>query len=572
MTVSGMPPRSSTLTRYGPLAAIGTALVVLALVTVVTKGEADTSDVAVADVDVADLPPIYEEAEQQGLDVDFGERCDPQTGQLKVPTAYAPPCVPVFTGDNGGATSNGVTADEIKVGYYAPQENGDVSALLLGVLDKREDTEQTVRNYVDMFNEIFETYGRRVVIERLDASGAADDEVAARNDAVRAADNGYFAVVGGPALNNAFSDELASRGVLCIECGQVAPDSVYQHNAPFMWGSSPTPEEFMVNVGDYIANRLLNRPAEFAGDPAMREQQRVFGTVHLELDPPVYTEVEKIVLERGKERGFESKVNETYLFDIARAPERAPTIIAKMKEAGVTTIIFLGDPLMPIYLTQAATAQNYFPEWVVTGTAYTDTTVLGRMYDQQQWAHAFGLSNLPVRMPRSQREAWKVHEWWYGAPPPAETTAPMYHTQLEILFLGIHMAGPDLTPQTFKAGMAHVPARGGGPTLPQISFGDNGYFENLDGSPRFDFLAIDDITEIWWDPEAEGFDESERNEGKGMWRYVDGGRRYRPGEMPSTEVRAFELEGSVLSYDTETRPPEDRAPAYPPWPGSPTSR
>jgi hypothetical protein len=263
-------------------------------------------------------------------------------------------------------------------------------------------------------------------------------------------------------------------------------------------------------------------------------------------------------------------VSETYLFDVARAPERAPTIIARMKEAGVTTIVFLGDPLMPIYLTQAATAQNYFPEWVVTGTAYTDTTVLGRLYDQQQWKSAFGVSTLPVRMPREQREAWTVHEWWFGRPPAALTQAPLVHSQLEILFLGIHMAGPDLTPQTFKAGLAHLPPRGGGPTLPQVSFGDHGYFENLDGTPRFDFLAIDDVTEIWWDPEAEGVDESEKS-GKGMWRYSDGGKRYLPGEMPTTDVRAFVEEGSVTYLEADQRPPEDTAPPYPPWPGSPTA-
>ena len=98
-------------------------------------------------------------------------------------------------------------------------------------------------------------------------------------------------------------------------------------------------------------------------------------------------------------RGWKAEVTETYLFDIGKMAERATTIIAKMKAAGVTTIVFLGDPIMPIYLTQQATAQNYFPEWIVTGTVLTDTTVLGRMYDQKQWAHAFGLSNLAVRAP-----------------------------------------------------------------------------------------------------------------------------------------------------------------------------
>ena len=41
-----------------------------------------------------------------------------------------------------------------------------------------------------------------------------------------------------------------------------------------------------------------------------------------------------------------------------------------MKSAGVTTIVFMGDPLMPIYLTKAASDQNYHPVvWQPTVTA-----------------------------------------------------------------------------------------------------------------------------------------------------------------------------------------------------------
>ena len=47
----------------------------------------------------------------------------------------------------------------------------------------------------------------------------------------------------------------------------------------------------------------------------------------------------------------------------------APGLIAKLKSAGVTSVIFIGDPVAPRPLTKAATGQNYFPEWIVTGLA-----------------------------------------------------------------------------------------------------------------------------------------------------------------------------------------------------------
>ena len=66
-------------------------------------------------------------------------------------------------------------------------------------------------------------------------------------------------------------------------------------------------------------------------------------------------------------------------------------MITKLKDAGVTTIIYTGDPLMPASFTKEATAQDYHPEWIIGPTVLADTTIFGRTYDQAQWAHAFGV-------------------------------------------------------------------------------------------------------------------------------------------------------------------------------------
>ena len=49
-------------------------------------------------------------------------------------------------------------------------------------------------------------------------------------------------------------------------------------------------------------------------------------------------------------------------------------------------------------------------------------------------------------------------------------------------------------------------------------------------------------------------------QGKGMWRYVDGGRRYTPGTWPASPTRAFDPEGAIGKYDA--LPPEDQYPNY----------
>jgi len=87
-----------------------------------------------------------------------------------------------------------------------------------------------------------------------------------------------------------------------------------------------------------------------------------------------------------------------YQLDPARLQEQAASAIARFKEAGVTSIIFSGDPIAPGTFTTEATNQDYFPEWIITGSALVDTTVAARSFDQEQWANAFGISPLAARV------------------------------------------------------------------------------------------------------------------------------------------------------------------------------
>lgn len=407
-----------------------------------------------------------------------------------------------------------------------------------------------------MLEDIYETYGRTIDVEVMVGSGAADDVTAAVRDAIRVSEEiKPFAVINGPALTSAFAETLADNGIICINCGLSVPDAVYQENAPYMWGNLPTPEQFLRNFSTFTSRRLLGRQAEFAG-PELRDRERVFGTINFDQDPPVFEDVRREINERGKLRGYEAAVAESYILDIARLPERAATIIAKMKAAGVTTVIFLGDPIMPQYLTQAATREDYYPEWVIAGTVLTDTTTLGRTYDPAQWAHAFGVSNLAGRRPIEQQEQWRLHEWYYGDTPDAALTSGIIWPFVQLLMTGIHMAGPNLTPETFRDGLFAYPPSGGGPTTPQISYGDHGYF------PDPDFLSVDDVAEIWWDPEATGPDEQNKSEKPGMWRYANGGTRYLPGQIGSGPPGAHDPATSPALF-TET-PPVDQYPDYPP--------
>jgi hypothetical protein len=571
---------SSALKRYGPLIGIVVVLAVIAGVVVLSSGGSDdggqtatsgtneSSSTSTGGSEAGEAPVLtYQAAEAAGTaaSTTWVDNCDPETGRIEVPSVYAAPCVPAFEGDNGGATSKGVTADTIKIVNYTPPPNADITGALQGAADEPEKVIQTGKDFVVMLQDLMETYGRTVVVEEFQGTGAGDDAVAAQADATDIVEMEPFAVLGGPAQTRVYAEEMARAQIICIGCGLALPDSFTQEHAPYIWGVQPSAEEFLTNFSGYVQNSLLGRKATFAGDEAMHDKERVFGVVHFEQDPPVFNELTERLAECGATRGYEAAVTETYEFEIGKLPERATTVIAKMKAAGVTTVLFLGDPLMPIYLTQQATAQDYHPEWVIAGTVFTDTTALGRLYDQDQWAHAFGVSNLAARTPREISGSYQLHEWYYGKPPVAEKTSGVILPPLNQLFLGIHLAGPNLTPATYRDGLFAMPAAGGGPTTPTISYGPDAGFkmigENCElDAPRPDYFAIDDTVEIWWDADATGVDEQGK-EGKGMYVYANEGKRYGPGQMPAADSNAFKDENTVMIF--EQVPPEDRAPDYP---------
>ncbi len=576
------PTTSTALKRYGPLVAIIVVLVVIAGVVVLAGGSDDGDPTAgppaTGDADAAGdvaTPITYADAVADGTvdDVEWADNCDPETGRIAIPSVYAAPCVPRFAGDNGGVTSPGVTAEKITVVAYTAPANGDALAALQGAADEPEQVVATRRDFTAMLQDVSETYGRTVDVVEFAGTGDGDDAVAAQADAVNIAETiAPFAVIGGPALTPVFAEEMARREIICIGCALGLPDSFTQEHAPYIWGGQPSSEEFLVNLGAYIRGNLAGKKAEFAGDDATRAKDRVFGVAHFEQDPPVFSALSERIAECNATPEYQAAVTETYVFDMGTLPDRAATIIAKMKAAGVTTLIFLGDPLMPIYLTQQATLQDYHPEWVIAGTVLTDTTTLARLYDPNQWKSAFGVSNLAARTPRELAGSYRLHEWYFGRPPTAAKTDAVILPPLNQLFLGIHMAGANLTPATFEAGLFAYPASGGGPTTPTISYGPDSGFTMIGDDcepsvPRPDYYGVDDSVEIWWDADAAGVDEQGK-EGVGMWAYANDAERYAPGEMAASGLNAFEDEGSVRIFDAV--PAEDRAPDYPSPAASPT--
>jgi hypothetical protein len=567
------PAWTRTAKRYGPFVAV---VVVIGIAVALFGGGGDDGDEggggsatgADAAVDNDELirsgPMTWQKAEAEGRtdDIDWGPNCDTERGTIKLPVIGAPPCVEPFTGDNGGATSPGVTEDTVKVIYYQTDPALDPTGVALvqatGADVNPETERQTVQDYAALFNQVFETYGRRVEIETFTGSGASDDPEAARADAIEIAERHPFAVLNGPALATApFATELASRHIVCaLSCaGSMAEETVKEYY-PYMWQLGQTPDQAVALAAEAFGNLAGPGPAELAGDPEMREQDRTYAVVHYDTPDGDHEPVFEAFRDQLADHGIDLATDVRYELDPAEIQEDARTVISRLKESGVTTVIFYGDPLMPAALTQEATAQDYHPEWLLGPNVLADTAVFGRQTDGDQWKHGFGLSFIGTRGETSAQGGWHVYEWAYGHEPPNNTVG-LIDARVRNLFTGIHLAGPDLTPATYRDGLFRVPPAGGGPTTPLATAGDHGIW------PDLDLGGIDDVALLWWDPTARGDDEA-GNAGQGMYRYANGGERYTIGNLPTSadEAGLFDEDSSVTVY--EDLPDEDVPPDYPP--------
>src|SRR5215470_14622854 len=535
-------------------ASLATAALTLVAVVVPAAGDAHTATSAPP----APAPLTFDAAQAKSRHVDWGPNCDTTTGKVAVPSGYAPPCVAPWTGgDNGGATAPGVTATTITVVLYQEQPDALQQAFFeASGSDESLDAERrTVQSYIDYFSAHYELYGRKVVLVPLKASGPPDDAVAAKADAIRAASELHaFASFGGPSQTSAYAAELARRGVLCVgDCLIAEPQRFLDANRPYLWPTLPSPEQASEHWADFVGTQLAKGKATYAGD-ALASDPRVFGVVHYDDDAGTFRRSVDAFEARLARYRVKPKVTIGYSADLDAAIGHAALIIGKLKSAGITSVLLAGDPIFPAILTAEATKQNYFPEWVVLGYAFTDTAVFGRRYDQQQWQHAIGVSLLPVRTTDAADELGNLVTWQTGQPPEASTFRELVQSPL-IFFTGVHLAGPRLTAQSFAAGLGRFPPPSDTvPTRLHLSWGRHGVW------PGVDVTGDDDATVIWWDPRAEGPDEVGRD-GTGLYRYADGGARYLPGKWPKQPVGLHDDATSVTVLSA--LPPAAQVPSYP---------
>ncbi|MEX1008344.1 MAG: hypothetical protein WD271_10930 [Acidimicrobiia bacterium] len=478
--------------------------------------------------------------------------CDPNTGRLQFQFYGAAPCVRAWKdgADNGGATAQGVSADSIKVVVLVPPEDKDKSSVNGGIKNQATGANGLSKDAVLDENAVlahsYHTWGRTVEYEFVEATGT--DETAQRADAVAVVAKQPFAVMD--------TAVFASGGG-----GLVFQQAVARAGVP---GNPPpvTPTEMLkpyeVNMAEWVGKELIGGKAQFGGD-AVKTKKRVFGVIYPSgstgMDISVFT---KEFAKYGGKIAPNAMVSYTTPTDVtAQASafqEQGRTLIAKLKQAGVTSIVDLASAGITASatgtFTKEATSQDWFPEWLVSGVPYEDLDFFARTFDQTQWAHAFGeVWFTPFVAGGASDALTSEFQWYWGKT--QGTHSPGVFSLVYRLYNGVQLAGPNLTAKTFRAALVDFPASGGA-------------FQNMitnleTGIPPAP-IPVRGTALGWWNPKAMGGSNQIGLLGTGKYEYLNGGKRYLTGQYPKKLQPFFQEEGSILQFDAI--PEQDRVGPY----------
>ncbi|MEX0948639.1 MAG: hypothetical protein WD296_07525 [Acidimicrobiia bacterium] len=496
--------------------------------------------------------------------------CDPATGRIKIPAYLASVCVKPWKAgaDNGGATYRGVTKNKIKVVVYVAPNDVQLNPPAASQPPKNRSTGQNaliqdaILDAQAALDGRYELWGRTIDYEFVAYSGT--DEASQRADAVTVAAMKPFAVVS-TAGGAVFSTEIARRKILMAWGSGSQTANLAQQPYRFTGQDANLQAK---NVATWLGNQIAGRKAQFAGDPAFQKQTRKFGLLYT-VAPTSGNDIDldgfKSELAKHGVPKLAAAVAYTVPADAAQASaaaqEQAPIIVAKMKDAGVTSIILMGSTTIVGPMTKAATANDYKPEWLMTGWAYQELSLFASQYDQDQWAHAFGMSWFaPYATDQAGAvTAENVVNWYWGTD--KGTTASGGMPVVYWMNQGIQLAGPKLTPTSFRDGQFAQPGSGGA-FQDQVTTQGNKVGDLKLGYPEYALLGPKDFALVWYDPTAKGKGNILGLEQTGNYQYVDGGKRYTLQTWTKGQPKFFEkLPTNVVYYTTS--PAKDIPPQYP---------
>jgi len=453
----------------------------------------------------------------------------PPLRQIEDP--QSPPCIAYWQGDNGGATSQGVTRDAIYVAVPTP--NGFT---------------QQYTALQNFFNERFQLYNRKIVFEFCSPkAGSGSQGSGGQQDQATDAANTAAGCEGKPKpfastfyqFDNGryYNQDMACRYHV-VTVGSWEPyDTSYMHQcAPYFYNYPMVSQEMFGQLGEWSCARLVGRNATWAGDAPLKSVKRNFGVFlapYTADDPVARRSALAPLVDELRRCGAAVPEKQIIINPVVENPSApgqavdpasANNAIIQMKQAGVSTLFCLCGTFPFGALARAASTNDYHPEWIGSTFGNLDQVVIQELAaaPKDQTRDLFGLTFTPRQInPLLEpfNAALQEGDPTLGAQTKSTDYSNMTQVYRPLLLLasGLQMAGPHLTPESFRDGLRRA----------QFPNPSTAIHAGAVDVPQDGYAFTRDAAEWWWDNSARGPYSDDSAQAKGAICYLDGGARRR---------------------------------------------
>jgi len=453
-------------------------------------------------------------------------------------SVYAPPCLPAFIGDNGGALEPGITSTQwnMVVSFYGQQQTdgwiNDASA-------KGSNQLRTLNDIQKYFNSHAMMYGRKLALAYATEASATADESTQRSDVTDAIGK-YHPIAAQVEGSEAEINEWSKNKV--VNDSWLSPiESVYQRNKPWSWSqTSPT---FAARLtAEWVCKQLKGykpipgvRSGQATWDP---NKPRTWGSLEIAL---AWGNSGPTLLKGLKTCGIEP-LDQAPGVDMAQEIQQA---LLKLQSENVSSVILNTDIVDAMAVEIQAEGIGYYPEWITTGWGGLDQDAyLTRDVPVEELGHTFGLTIAEVNLDEKDMECYKA----VALVDPGYEAHPLYcHIYWEMIshaVAAVELAGPHLTRAALAKAYVELPTVG---TSHRERWAFTGDYTD---PSRRSFPNAANV--YWWDPNHVDADKS-----MGTYAYADCGQRYTEGHFPTGPAHIFTKTGYVTgpTFYSKCTPP-----------------
>lgn len=469
---------------------------------------------------------------------------------------WAPPCLPKFTGNNGGAPrgTRGVTKDTIRVVAML----GNYGAAVQEILERQgSPSEEQFSAFVEaaekFLNAKYELYGRKIdlipyMFKATTGGQEAPNDSVLRNEVRQMVQqHNPFAVTWVNSVSSATYDELSRLKVVNLG-GYGFTDDFNAARRPYHWDVQMGGYELADAVSSWYCNRMHGggtAKAVYAKSTPLprgfdlQNKVRNLGIITTN-DPQNLKAVDRVKALLKSKCGVTVSHQYNYAQDIRTLEQQRIEAYNQMTttKPEATTIMCFCDQVAPTFLYKTCDDNEYFPEQVIVATGVMDLDRAGQAYDHgpeypgssdqknppgdgvyETFENAFGLAQFPRQGPFGSSAAAKVWKLAGNVGNPPYTSSDEELNYYAMLGGMIQMAGPKLTPFTLETGATRMGALGGTghEHTTQRSLGAGNYTWN------------DSLREVYWSPGTP----SKFNNIKGTYKSLSGGASFTGGQFPA---------------------------------------